>query len=129
MFGIGMPELLVILGLALIILGPKKLPDLARGLGRAMREFRRATDEMKDSLHEETRELEDIKETIVDEIDRATEPGEDVEEPIDSEEDTTTASEDAVTQETVADTEKPDEADQTDAGKESTEEKGKPPPG
>lgn len=84
---------------------------------------------MKDSLHEETRELEDIKETIVDEIDRATEPGEDVEEPIDSEEDTTTASEDAVTQETVADTEKPDEADQTDAGKESTEEKGKPPPG
>lgn len=129
MFGIGMPELLVILGLALIILGPKKLPDLARGLGRAMREFRRATDEMKDSLHEETRELEDIKETIVDEIDRATEPGEDVEEPIDSEEDTTTASEDAVSQETVADTEKPDEADQTDAGKESTEEKGKPPPG
>ena len=34
MFGIGMPELLVILGLALIILGPKKLPEIARGLGR-----------------------------------------------------------------------------------------------
>ena len=129
MFGIGMPELLVILGLALIILGPKKLPDLARGLGRAMREFRRATNEMKDSLQDETRELEDIKESIVDEIDRATEPGEEVEEPVDSEKDTATSSEDGVTRETVAHTEKPDEVDQTDAGKESTEEKGKPPPG
>lgn len=55
MFGIGMPELLVILGLALILLGPKRLPEIARALGKGMSEFRRATDELKDEL----RHLED----------------------------------------------------------------------
>ncbi|HWP57554.1 MAG TPA: twin-arginine translocase TatA/TatE family subunit [Candidatus Acidoferrales bacterium] len=50
MFGIGMPELLVILGLALIVLGPKRLPEIARALGKGMSEFRRATDELKDEL-------------------------------------------------------------------------------
>jgi TatA/E family protein of Tat protein translocase len=55
MFGIGMPELLVILGLALIVLGPKRLPEIARALGKGMSEFRRATDELK----EELRHLED----------------------------------------------------------------------
>ena len=54
MFGIGMPELLLILALALIVLGPKKLPELARALGKGMAEFRRATDELK----EEFRQLE-----------------------------------------------------------------------
>ena len=57
MFGIGMPELLVILGLALIILGPKKLPEIARGLGKAMREFRRATSDLREQFEEETKEL------------------------------------------------------------------------
>ena len=55
MFGIGMPELLLILALALIVLGPKKLPELARALGKGMAEFRRATDELRD----EFRQLED----------------------------------------------------------------------
>ena len=41
MFGIGMPEMLVILALALIVIGPKKLPDLAKSLGRAMRELKK----------------------------------------------------------------------------------------
>jgi TatA/E family protein of Tat protein translocase len=50
MFGIGMPELLVILGLALIVLGPKRLPEIARALGKGMSEFRRATDELKNEL-------------------------------------------------------------------------------
>jgi TatA/E family protein of Tat protein translocase len=50
MFGIGMPELLLILAIALIVIGPKKLPDLAKSLGRAMREFKKATNEFKETL-------------------------------------------------------------------------------
>jgi TatA/E family protein of Tat protein translocase len=52
MFGIGMPELLLILALALIVLGPKKLPELARALGKGMAEFRKATDELKDEFRQ-----------------------------------------------------------------------------
>ena len=47
MFGIGMPELLLILAVALIVLGPKKLPEIARSLGRGLAEFRRTTDDVK----------------------------------------------------------------------------------
>ncbi|MGM0642639.1 MAG: twin-arginine translocase TatA/TatE family subunit, partial [Thermodesulfobacteriota bacterium] len=43
MFGLGMPEILLILALALIVIGPKRLPDLAKTLGKAMGEFKRAT--------------------------------------------------------------------------------------
>lgn len=68
MFGIGMPELLVILGLALIILGPKKLPEIARGLGKAMREFRRATNDIKEQFEDETRDLRDVTESLRDEV-------------------------------------------------------------
>ena len=50
MFGIGMPELILIAVVALIVLGPKKLPDLAKSLGRAVREFRKATSELKETL-------------------------------------------------------------------------------
>jgi Tat protein translocase TatB subunit len=59
MFGIGMPELLLILALALIVLGPKKLPELARALGKGMAEFRRATDELKDELRQMEREIDE----------------------------------------------------------------------
>jgi Tat protein translocase TatB subunit len=50
MFGIGMPELVLILAVALIVLGPKRLPEIARALGKGLAEFRRATDELKAEL-------------------------------------------------------------------------------
>ena len=53
MFGIGFPELLLLLAVALVVIGPKKLPDIARALGRGFAEFRRATDEFKASFNEE----------------------------------------------------------------------------
>jgi len=55
MFGIGFPELLLILALALIVLGPKRLPDIARALGRGLAEFRKATSELKQTFDEESR--------------------------------------------------------------------------
>jgi len=65
MFGIGMPEMFLILAIALIVIGPKKLPDLAKSLGRAFAEFKRATSELKDSFEIDT-ELNDIKTTFND---------------------------------------------------------------
>ncbi len=50
MFGIGTSELLVILLIALIVLGPKEIPKVARTLGRAMREFQRVTDELRHTI-------------------------------------------------------------------------------
>lgn len=65
MFGIGMPEMLLILAIALIVIGPKKLPDLAKSLGRAFAEFKQATSELKESLEIDS-ELKDIKTTFDD---------------------------------------------------------------
>ena len=65
MFGIGMPEMLLILAIALIVIGPKKLPDLAKSLGRAFAEFKRATSELKESFEIDS-ELKDIKTTFND---------------------------------------------------------------
>jgi len=60
MFGIGMPEMILILAIALIVIGPKKLPDLAKSLGRAMREFKKATNEFKETMQIDS-EMEDVK--------------------------------------------------------------------
>jgi sec-independent protein translocase protein TatB len=64
MFGIGMPELLLILGLALIVLGPKKLPELAKALGKGLAEFRRATDELKDEFRKVEADLDNSESVI-----------------------------------------------------------------
>jgi Tat protein translocase TatB subunit len=72
MFGIGMPELLLLLAIALIVVGPKKLPELAKALGRGIAEFKKATNELKESLDTSTdfselkQSFDDIQETVVD---------------------------------------------------------------
>ncbi len=50
MFGIGMPELLIIMAVALLVLGPKRLPEIARSLGRGIAEFRRASTDLRNPL-------------------------------------------------------------------------------
>ena len=67
MFGIGMPEMLLILAIALIVIGPKKLPDLAKSLGRALREFKKATSELKESIELDS-ELKEVKKSLTNSI-------------------------------------------------------------
>ena len=64
MFNIGLPELLIILAIALIVFGPNKLPELAKAVGKAMREFKKATDEVKESFVTETKDLEEVKDSL-----------------------------------------------------------------
>jgi len=60
-----MPELIIILVIALVVIGPKKLPDLAKSLGKGLSEFKKATSEIKEGLNLD----EDLKETHEDLID------------------------------------------------------------
>jgi sec-independent protein translocase protein TatA len=74
MFGsIGMPELIIILVIALIIFGPRKLPELGRSLGRSIGEFKRASNELRSTLEEEIRieEQREQRAAIRDEQDSA----------------------------------------------------------
>ena len=53
MFGIGFPELIIIMVVALLVVGPSKLPELAKSLGKTFQEFRRMADDVKESFEEE----------------------------------------------------------------------------
>src|SRR4030067_1798301 len=67
MFNIGIPELLIIVAIALIVFGPNKLPELAKSFGRAMRELKKATEEVKESFEAETKDLEELKGSLTQE--------------------------------------------------------------
>jgi sec-independent protein translocase protein TatB len=82
MFGIGMPEMILILAVALIVIGPKKLPDLAKSLGRAFGEFKKATSDLKESLDIDTdfsgvtKTFDDVTDDIKSSVDDSTYPTE-----------------------------------------------------
>jgi TatA/E family protein of Tat protein translocase len=68
---------MIIAAIALIVFGPQKLPELAKALGKAMREFKKATEEMKESFEVETKDLQELKTTLTEEnllADQADEP-------------------------------------------------------
>jgi TatA/E family protein of Tat protein translocase len=58
MFGLGLPELIVIFVIALVVFGPKKLPELGKALGRGIAEFKKATEEVKSTIETEVRAAE-----------------------------------------------------------------------
>lgn len=70
MFGIGMQELILIAIIALIVVGPKKLPDLAKTLGKGFSEFKKATegitDELKETMKEDKKQDDDgLKDSLL----------------------------------------------------------------
>ena len=69
MFGsLGMPELIVIMVIALLVFGPKKLPEVGRSIGKALREFKKTTEDIKGKFEEQinAEEFKDIKNDIKD---------------------------------------------------------------
>jgi Tat protein translocase TatB subunit len=64
MFNMGIQELAVIFILALVFIGPKQLPELAKTLGKVFRDFKRASNEITDSLQREAKQFSDIKDDI-----------------------------------------------------------------
>lgn len=64
MFGLGVGELFIIFVFALIFIGPKKLPELARGLGRSIREFQSAKDELVSDIHDSSDSLKGVSDPL-----------------------------------------------------------------
>ena len=56
MFGIGLPELILILGIALIVVGPDKLPEMAKSIAKVMLDLKKTASSLKESLHEEMKD-------------------------------------------------------------------------
>jgi len=67
MFGLGLPEIIIIFVIALLVVGPKKLPDLGKSIGRAMAEFKKASEDFQETVRTEMKEVEkstDVKEEL-----------------------------------------------------------------
>lgn len=64
MFGIGLPEMIVILAVALIVVGPDKLPELARSLAKGVNELKNTMNQVKESLNEETKIVSSVQQDI-----------------------------------------------------------------
>ncbi len=91
MFGIGIPELVIIIIVALLVVGPSKLPELARSMGKALGEFRRLADDVKETIEQEMakepeKEEETQKEAKIEEEKQETGAQEGREEPVKAEE-------------------------------------------
>jgi len=114
MFGIGMPEMLLIIAIALVVIGPKKLPDLAKTLGRAMREFKKATSEFKETMQIDN-ELTEVKKAF-DDI------NEDVKQAIDVKPEFERKSEDSAQVDEASADKDPEEAKDTQEAKDPKEE-------
>ncbi|MCP3892133.1 MAG: twin-arginine translocase subunit TatB [Desulfobulbaceae bacterium] len=64
MFGIGLPEMIVIFAVALIVVGPDKLPDMAKSLAKGIMEMKKAANQIKDNLTEEDETISDVKKDL-----------------------------------------------------------------
>lgn len=66
MFGIGFPELILILALALIVVGPDKLPEIARSIAKTLVDLKKSAEDLKDSFNEEDNPISEIKPQLED---------------------------------------------------------------
>ena len=93
MGSIGVPEMIFVFVLALLIFGPRKLPELGRTLGQALTEFRRASNDLRNAFEDEVREMErearkiekEVQENVIAPVTEATAVSREEEKPTDGE--------------------------------------------